>query len=85
MGANMENILKAANQQVFESKRVLEINPDHPMVKTLARLNSEGKPGLDTFAQLLLDHARITEGRLKDPTAFAGRLQALMEKAAQGM
>jgi molecular chaperone HtpG len=85
MGANMETILKAANQEVAENKQVLEINPGHPMVKTLARLNGDGKTGLEPFAHLLLDHALITEGRLKDPSGFAGRLQALMEKAAGNM
>jgi molecular chaperone HtpG len=85
MGANMESILKAANQQVMENKRVLEINPGHPMVKTLARLNEEGKTGLEPFAHLLLDHALITEGRLKDPSGFAARLQILMEKAAANL
>ncbi|NOY28141.1 MAG: molecular chaperone HtpG [Oligoflexia bacterium] len=66
MSANMERILKSANQDVPTSKRVLEINPEHPMVKTLARLNKEGKTGLEPFARLLLDHAAIAEGRLDD-------------------
>ena len=85
MGANMEMLLKATNQSIGEQKRVLEINPSHPMVKTLARLNEEAKPGLEPFARLLLDHASISEGRLKDPTSFVKRLQALMEKAAANM
>ena len=85
MGANMEAILKAANQTVPESKRVLEINPTHPMVRTLARLNEEGKPGIEPFARLLLDHALISEGRLTDTAGFATRLQALMEKAAANL
>lgn len=85
MGANLERILQAANQEVPKTKRVLEINPEHPLVKTLARLNSEGKTGLEPFARLLLDHAAIAEGRLDDPQGFAQRLQALMEKAAEGM
>ena len=85
MGANMEMLLKATNQGMGEQKRVLEINPSHPMVKTLARLNEEAKPGLEPFARLLLDHASISEGRLKDPTSFVKRLQALMEKAAANM
>ena len=45
MGANMEMLLKASNQSISEQKRILEINPSHPMVKTLARLNEEGKTG----------------------------------------
>jgi molecular chaperone HtpG len=85
MGSNLEQILKAANQQVFSSKRVLEVNPEHPMVKTLARLNNEGATGLEPFARLLLDHAAIAEGRLDDPKGFATRLQALMSRAAEGM
>lgn len=85
MGSNMERILKAANQDVPDSKRVLEINPEHPMVRTLARLNNEGQAGIAPFARLLLDHAAIAEGRLTDPEGFAERLQALMEKAASGM
>jgi molecular chaperone HtpG len=85
MGANMEMLLKASNQTISEQKRVLEINPSHPMVKTLARLNEEGKTGLEPFARLLLDHASISEGRLKDPASFVKRLQALMEKAAANM
>ncbi|MFT5679517.1 MAG: molecular chaperone HtpG [Myxococcota bacterium] len=85
MGANMENILKAANQQVSQDKQVLEINPEHPMVRTLARLNSDGSPGLEPFARLLLDHAQIAEGQVADPAGFASRLQVLMEKAASSM
>jgi molecular chaperone HtpG len=85
MGANMEMLLKASNQTISEQKRVLEINPSHPMVKTLARLNDEGKTGLEPFARLLLDHASISEGRLKDPASFVKRLQVLMEKAAANM
>ncbi len=82
LSANMEAILRAHNQAIPDTKRVLEINPGHPMVKTLARLNGEGKTDLDTFAQLLFDHASIADGKLEDPTGFAERLQKLMEKAA---
>ncbi len=85
MSANLERILKAANQDVPTSKRVLEINPEHAMVKTLSRLHADGKTGLEPFARLLLDHAAISEGRLDDPEGFAQRLQALMEKAADAL
>ena len=86
MGSNMERILKAANQEVGPgAQRVLEVNPSHPLVQTLAKLNNDGQTGLEPFARLLLDHASIAEGQLDDPKGFAGRLQALMEKAAQSM
>jgi molecular chaperone HtpG len=67
------------------AKRVLEINPEHAMVKTLAKLNNDGASGLEPFARLLLDHAEIAEGRVADPAGFAGRLQALMAKAAESL
>jgi len=86
MGSNMERILKAANQEVGPgAKRVLEINPNHSLVKTLAKLNNDGQTGLEPFARLLLDHAAIAEGRLDDPQGFASRLQTLMEKAADSI
>ena len=85
VSSNMERILKAANQMVPPSQRVLEVNPEHPMVKTLAKLNADGASGIEPFARLLLDHAAIAEGRLDDPEGFAGRLQVLMERAADGM
>jgi len=86
MGSNMERILKAANQEVGPgAQRVLEINPNHSLVKTLAKLNNDGQTGLEPFARLLLDHAAIAEGRLDDPQGFASRLQTLMEKAADSM
>jgi molecular chaperone HtpG len=85
MGANMERILAAAQQSVDKQQRVLEINPDHPMVQTLARLNGDGKTGIEPFARLLLDHATIIEGRITDPSGFAQRLQTLMDKAAEAL
>ena len=85
MSANLQRILSAANQEVGGTKRVLEINPEHSMVKTLAQLNQDGATGLEPFARLLLDHAAIAEGRLDDPEGFALRLQTLMETAAKGM
>ncbi len=36
MNANMERIMKAMNQAVPESKRILELNPDHAILKAMA-------------------------------------------------
>jgi len=87
MSSNFENILKAINpnQAMPERKRILEINPSHPLVVTLANLNEKGVANLEPFARLLLDHATIAEGQLKDPQGFAKRLQGLMEKAANAL
>lgn len=85
MSANLERILRAANQKVGATRRVLEINPEHPMVKNLARLQGEGKEGIEPFARLLLDYANIAEGRLEDAEGFTKRLQGLLERASASL
>ena len=55
------------------------------MVQTLTSLNEQGETDIKPFALLLLDHAMIAEGQLKDPQGFAQRLQALMAKAANAL
>ena len=53
MSTNLERILRAAGQDVPSSKPILEVNPDHPVVKRLAE---EANPA--TFAdwsQILFD------------------------------
>ena len=81
----MERILESARQEVQKKQQVLEINTDHPMVQTLVRLNAEGVTGIEPFAQLLLDVATITDGRVHDPIGFVQRLETLMDKASQAL
>jgi molecular chaperone HtpG len=80
---HLERLLKQHRQLVDTSKRILEINPRHPLIARLSVM--VGKEGaadaLGDFAWLLLDQARILEGeQLPDPSAFARRLSTLLEK-----
>jgi molecular chaperone HtpG len=80
---HLERLLKQYNQRSDTAKRILEINPRHPLVARLAVL--VGKDGaadaLGDFAWLLLDQARILEGeQLPDPSAFARRMSTVLEK-----
>jgi molecular chaperone HtpG len=84
---HLERILRQHKQLDTESKRILEINPDHALIKALAA--EVPKPGsadrLGDLARLLLDQARIAEGDpLPDPAAFARRLNAALVKALAG-
>ncbi|HEX5301685.1 MAG TPA: molecular chaperone HtpG [Streptosporangiaceae bacterium] len=56
---------------------VLEINPDHPLVR---RLNREpADPNLAEWAHVLFDQAVLTMGaRIEEPAAFVGRLNDLL-------
>jgi len=78
---NMEKVLKAMGQEVPSTKRVLEINPSHPLLETMkAVLEKEGRaPVLKEYAELLYNQALLLEGsRPKDPTAFVKSVSKLM-------
>ena len=78
MDIHLERLLKQHNQlDAGASKRILEINPKHALIRTLAeRIGAdEAKDRLDNAAWLVLDQARILEGEpLPDPGAFSRRL-----------
>ena len=86
MNANMERILKAMNQEVPESKRILELNPDHPIMQVMAKqFDSRIKAAatLLDYCELLFDQALLTEGSpIKDPLRFTRLVSELMVKAA---
>jgi len=86
VSANMERILKAARQDAPKARRVLEVNPEHPLVRKLTALQVSGSTEqAEPVARLLLDYARIAEGHLEDTAGFTKRLQALMLQASGTM
>ena len=79
----LERLLRQHQKLDQASRRILEVNPKHPLIARLADL--AGKEGaanaLGDFAWVLLDQARILEGeQLPDPSAFARRLSDLLAK-----
>ena len=87
MGAHMERLIQRMGRDMNapDSKRVLEINPDHPAVAAIQALftKSATDPRLDMYTRLLYDQAVIAEGsKVKDPLAFAQRINDLLAKDA---
>ncbi|GDX80825.1 chaperone protein HtpG [Deltaproteobacteria bacterium] len=84
MSANMERILRATRQGGGpKASRVLEINPEHPLVKRLVALHGEGNTAeAEPLARLLLDYAQLAEGHVEDVAGLTARLSAVMLKAA---
>jgi len=86
MSANMQRIMTAMNPGMGMAKRVLEINPGHPLVRSLATLHDTGRRGeARPLAMLLVDQAQLSEGYVDDPGALVDRLQALSKLAAAGL
>ena len=78
--AQMAQMMKAMGQEVPESAPILEINPDHAIVKSLNGCTDEAM--IETISWLLLDQAKMSEGlEIKDPVAFTKRLNTVMAKA----
>ncbi|MDO5626377.1 MAG: molecular chaperone HtpG [Pseudomonadota bacterium] len=70
----LARMLKQAGQNVPDTKPVLEINPEHPLVKKL-----EGSAHFDDLAHILFDQAVLAEGGLPDdPAAYVRRVNALL-------
>ena len=84
MNPQMERIFAAMNQPVPETKRILELNPDHPVIETMNDLFAADKknPKLADYSELLYDQALLTEGiAIKDPARFARLVTGLMVQA----
>jgi molecular chaperone HtpG len=75
MSGYLQRMLKAAGQQAPESRPILEINPEHPLVKRL----SADTPAIDDWSHLLFDQALLAEGgALEDPASYVRRTNALL-------
>ena len=77
MAVSMQKILKQAGHQLPQTQPVLEVNPDHPLVK---RLNDEADAErFEDWTHILFDQAMLSEGgQLDDPAAFVGRMNELL-------
>ncbi|MBD3234820.1 MAG: molecular chaperone HtpG, partial [candidate division Zixibacteria bacterium] len=80
----MEKLMKAMNQDVPPSKRILELNPDHPLLPKLKELydKDESDPRLSDYIELLHDQALLTAGAApRNPLKFTKMVSDLMVSA----
>jgi len=74
-GANMERIMKAMGQEAPSFKPILEINPEHALIK---QLNADNDQFAD-WAQVLFDQAALSEGaQIKDPANYVKLVNKLL-------
>ncbi len=87
MGPHMERLLQRFGRadEIPPSKKILEVNPDHPAIDAMEKLRGKDSqdPRLEQYALLLYEQAVVAEGsRVKDPVAFARRINELLVKDA---
>ncbi|WP_042418397.1 molecular chaperone HtpG [Comamonas aquatica] len=74
MSQQLARMLKQAGQAVPASKPVLEVNPEHALVKKL-----DGSVHFHDLAHILFDQALLAEGGIpEDPAAYVKRVNALL-------
>jgi len=84
MNPQMERIMRAMNQEVPGSKRIMELNPTHPLVEKMNLIFAENreKDTLNDYVDLLYNQALLAEGsEIKDPVKFSKLISELMLKA----
>ncbi|MBN3757821.1 molecular chaperone HtpG [Paraburkholderia sp. Tr-20389] len=75
MSGYLQRMLKAAGQNAPTFHPILEVNPEHALVKSLAADNAH----FDDWCHLLFDQALLAEGgSLEDPASFVKRTNALL-------
>ncbi|MCP4394701.1 MAG: molecular chaperone HtpG [Alphaproteobacteria bacterium] len=82
MSLHMQKLMRMnKNEDVatFETDRVLEINPNHSLIKYMS--TNTDATDFSEMAELLLDQALIIEGEpVPDPVEFSRRITKFMEK-----
>ena len=85
LSPQMERLMRASGQAMPKSKRILELNPEHPVVERMSAMfeKSSADPELQSYARLLYGQAVLAEGgELADPPEFARLIADLMAKAS---
>lgn len=83
LNPQVRRMLEASGQQLPESKPILEINVQHPIVD---RLSGEADAGrFEALSNIVLDHALLAEGtQLENPAEYVRRMNEFMLQSEPG-
>ncbi len=84
LSLHLEKLLRKSGQNMPPSKRILQLNPDHPIIQKLHekfKLNKDD-PTIKEYAELLHNYAIIAEGGdIVNTNNFGKLMSKIMEKA----
>lgn len=83
MDSQMEKVMRMMQQEMPSSKRILEVNPSHPIVRNISAMimANEKNPLIGTAIRQLYEGALLLEGGLNSTTGFVSRMNELIEAA----
>lgn len=85
MDNQMEKMMKAFNKDFNSSKRIMEVNIEHPLIKNLSRIYiaDSNSPLVRKCILQLYEGALFIEGNLSSSTDFIKRMAEIMEEATK--
>jgi molecular chaperone HtpG len=78
----MQRVYKYLGKEYEVPKKILELNPAHPLLKNLLKLGADTELGQAIIEQVY-DSALLVEGLHPDPSSLAPRIQQIMEAALE--
>ncbi len=83
--AQMEKIMKTMNKDYALSKKIMEINLDHPLITNLSKiyLSDSSSPLLHNCILQVYEGALLIDGNLNTPSEFIKRMNDIMEEATK--
>ncbi|NNJ24014.1 molecular chaperone HtpG [Alienimonas chondri] len=84
LSPQLQSVLGANDKNFKPPKRILEVNPRHPLVRRLADLSVNAQNGdfIKSCGRQLFDNALLMSGMVPDPTELAARAERFMTDAA---
>jgi len=83
LGQEMQRVYRIMDRDYKIPKKVLEINPDHPILQKISQL-PEDDHRRELIVEQVFESTLLIEGLHPDPASMIPRIQQLMESALEG-
>lgn len=84
LSSHMEKMMRMMNKADDLPKRILELNPNHPLIKNLSRMAGENDKAsfVETACEQLFEGCMLLDGYLTDPHTLVERMNKVLDQAA---
>ena len=85
MSRNIERLMQAADREFEATKRLLEINPTHVIIRNMGEILTVNRDSeeLKEWAHLLVDYVLIGEGTVSEPQQVTKTLSKVLAAATE--
>ena len=85
LNPHMERMMQMMNKQETLSKKIMEVNTEHPLIRNLSKryLANSNDPFIRTCIEQLYEGALIMEGTIASPADFVKRMNTIIEEATR--